>query len=59
MIDTPEVLEAVQDLWEGWTEMSVCPLLARQSDGGLVQVDVAQVKGLREGIDAWVKKSQA
>ncbi|EJT51109.1 hypothetical protein A1Q1_07704 [Trichosporon asahii var. asahii CBS 2479] len=34
-IDDPSSLEGVERVWEGWTEMSVCPLSARQSDGGL------------------------
>lgn len=57
VIDTAQVLDAVQDLWEGWTEMSVCPLSARQSDGGLVKVDLGQVRGLREGIASWCEKA--
>jgi phosphomevalonate kinase len=59
IIDTPQVLDSVQDLWEGWTEMSVCPLSARQSDGGLVKVDLEQVKGLKEGIAVWCGKAKA
>lgn len=34
-IDAPDVISVIEDLWESWTEMSVCPLSARQSDGGL------------------------
>jgi phosphomevalonate kinase len=58
VIDTPAVLEHVQDVWETWTEMSVCPLLARQSDGGLIRVDVATVAGLQQGISAWCEKAR-
>jgi phosphomevalonate kinase len=34
-LDDATVTSAVEGVWSAWTEMSVCPLSARQSDGGL------------------------
>lgn len=48
VVDRPEVITAVETVWSGWTEMSVCPLSARQSDGGLRTESVEGVKGLKE-----------
>ncbi|RXK37041.1 phosphomevalonate kinase [Tremella mesenterica] len=50
VLDHPEVIRRVEDIWEGWTEMSVCPLSARQSDGGLRVEDVDQVPGLKQAL---------
>ncbi|KAK8850738.1 phosphomevalonate kinase [Kwoniella newhampshirensis] len=49
-VDTPAVISAVDDLWSTWTEMSVCPLMAKQSDGGLKVERVENVKGLEEAL---------
>ncbi|WWD20903.1 phosphomevalonate kinase [Kwoniella shandongensis] len=49
-IDSPDVISAVDDLWSSWTEMSVCPLLAKQSDGGLRIESLEDVKGLKEAL---------
>lgn len=38
----------VEKVWSGWTEMSVCPLSARQSDGGLQRESMEDVRGLKE-----------
>ena len=48
-IDSPEVIKGVENVWASWTEMSVCPLSARQSDGGLVR-ETGQVRGLAEAL---------
>lgn len=53
IIDQPQVLADVEDLWENWAEMSVCPLMARQSDGGLISVKSGEVRGLKQGIEGW------
>lgn len=45
-VDAPGPVAAVEDVWNGWTEMSVCPLSARQSDGGLRTEQVDDVAGL-------------
>ncbi|EIW69267.1 hypothetical protein TREMEDRAFT_43897 [Tremella mesenterica DSM 1558] len=50
VLDHPEVIGRVEDIWEGWTEMSVCPLSARQSDGGLRVEDADQVPGLKQAL---------
>ncbi|WVW80725.1 phosphomevalonate kinase [Kwoniella bestiolae CBS 10118] len=50
IIDTPSVTSRVDKLWSEWTEMSVCPLLARQSDGGLKVERLSDVKGLAEAL---------
>ncbi|WRT70940.1 phosphomevalonate kinase [Kwoniella shivajii] len=50
VIDTPSVASRVDDLWSGWKEMSVCPLLARQSDEGLRIEKLDQVRGLKEAL---------
>lgn len=51
VIDEPVVVRGVEKIWEGWTEMSVCPLLARQSDGGLRSERLEGVEGLREAYE--------
>ncbi|WWC98436.1 phosphomevalonate kinase [Kwoniella sp. B9012] len=50
IVDTPSVVSRVDDLWSGWKEMSVCPLLAKQSDGGLKVEELDAVKGLKEAL---------
>jgi len=51
VIDSAEVVKGVEDVWRGWKEMSVCPLLARQSDGGLRRERLEGVLGLRAAIE--------
>jgi phosphomevalonate kinase len=46
VIDAPEVVAVMEDVWEGWTEMSVCPLKARQSDGGIRLESLDEISGL-------------
>lgn len=48
VIDTPEVVARVEEVWSGWTEMSVCPLSARQSDGGIQSETLDSVPGLKQ-----------
>ncbi|WVQ63430.1 phosphomevalonate kinase [Kwoniella botswanensis] len=50
IVDTPSVVSRVDKLWSGWKEMSVCPLLAKQSDGGLKVEELDAVKGLKEAL---------
>ncbi|WWC64941.1 phosphomevalonate kinase [Kwoniella dejecticola CBS 10117] len=50
IIDDPSVIARVDGLWSSWKEMSVCPLLARQSDGGLRVENVGEVAGLRAAL---------
>lgn len=50
-VDHPTPLAGVDKLWADWTEMDVCPLSAKQSDGGTRQEEVAEVKGLKEALD--------
>ncbi|OWT36152.1 phosphomevalonate kinase [Cryptococcus neoformans Bt1] len=50
-VDHPTPLAGVDKLWADWTEMDVCPLSAKQSDGGIRQEEVAEVKGLKEALD--------
>ncbi|KAL7420108.1 phosphomevalonate kinase [Cryptotrichosporon argae] len=50
VIDAPAVEAAVESVWAGWTEMSVCPLSARQSDGGLQRETVEHVRGLQKAL---------
>ncbi|KAL1408266.1 phosphomevalonate kinase [Vanrija albida] len=45
-VDDPAVITTVEDVWASWTEMSVSPLSARQSDGGLQRESAGQVRGL-------------
>lgn len=54
-VDEASVVSGVEDVWSSWTEMSVCPLSARQSDGGLLRVNHAsQVDGLEDALErAW------
>lgn len=50
-VDDDAVVSRVEDVWSSWTEMSVCPLSARQSDGGLQRVEKAsEVRGLEEAL---------
>lgn len=49
-IDHPTPLAGVDQLWADWTEMDVCPLSAKQSDGGIRQEEVAEVKGLEDAL---------
>jgi len=51
IIDHPAVIQKVDELWSAWEEMSVCPLLARQSDGGLRLEEMGSVLGLRGALD--------
>ncbi|ORY26808.1 hypothetical protein BCR39DRAFT_540302 [Naematelia encephala] len=51
VIDQPGVIQAVEDIWASWTEMSVCPLLASQSDGGLRLESLEAVRGLKEALE--------
>ncbi|WWC92561.1 phosphomevalonate kinase [Kwoniella dendrophila CBS 6074] len=51
IIDSPSVLSKVDNLWLEWKEMSVCPLLAKQSDGGLRVEDLKSVPGLKEALE--------
>ncbi|RSH77383.1 phosphomevalonate kinase [Apiotrichum porosum] len=45
-LDAKAPVASVETVWGGWSEMSVCPLSARQSDGGL-QLEMSQaVPGL-------------
>ena len=50
IIDRPSVLTAVEQVWSTWTELSVCPLSARQSDGGLRLERMDNVVGLKEAL---------
>ncbi|WVQ95433.1 phosphomevalonate kinase [Kwoniella sp. CBS 9459] len=50
VVDKPDVITRVDELWAGWTEMSVCPLSARQSDGGLRLENMDAVPGLEEAL---------
>lgn len=50
-IDHPTPIAGVDKLWAEWTEMDVCPLSAKQSDGGIRQEQVAEVKGLKEALE--------
>ncbi|KAK6906490.1 phosphomevalonate kinase [Kwoniella mangroviensis CBS 8507] len=50
IVDTPSVVSRVDNLWSGWKEMSVCPLLAKQSDDGLRLEELIAVKGLKEAL---------
>ncbi|TXT13320.1 hypothetical protein VHUM_00687 [Vanrija humicola] len=49
-VDDGAVINAVEDVWASWTEMSVSPLSARQSDGGLQVEDEAAVRGLADAL---------
>lgn len=51
IIDHPTPLAGVDQLWADWTEMDVCPLSAKQSDGGIRQEEVAEVKGLEDALN--------
>ncbi len=48
VIDQPSVLTSVEGVWAGWEELSVCPLTAKQSDGGIQSESLEGVKGLKE-----------
>ncbi|KAK1923300.1 ribosomal protein S5 domain 2-type protein [Papiliotrema laurentii] len=48
VIDAPHVVAAVERTWAEWREMSVCPLSAMQSDGGIQLERLEGVKGLKE-----------
>lgn len=48
VIDSPHVVDAVERTWAEWREMSVCPLSAMQSDGGIQLERLEGVKGLEE-----------
>ena len=48
VVDQPGVVSAVEDLWEGYEEVKVCPLVARESEGGL-RVE-SGVRGLKEAM---------
>lgn len=49
-LDAPSVTAAVENVWSAWTEMSVCPLSSRQSDGGL-QRETRAATGLAAALD--------
>jgi phosphomevalonate kinase len=49
-LDAPEPVAAVEGVWADWTEMSVCPLAARQSDGGL-QRETRAANGLAAALE--------
>ena len=51
VVDRPEVVQAVEDVWAKWEEMSVCPLMARQSDGGLRTEELERVEGLQDAME--------
>lgn len=51
VVGEPRVVSAVERVWEGWTELGVCPLMARQSDGGLRREILDGVRGLREAVE--------
>ena len=51
LVDHPEVVQGVERVWAGWEEMSVCPLLARQSDGGLRTEEIERVEGLQDAVE--------
>jgi phosphomevalonate kinase len=43
-----DTISQVESLWQGWKELSVCPLTSRADAGGLKFIeDVGSVKGLR------------
>ena len=46
VIATPGVVQGVEEIWMEWKEMSVCPLSARQSDGGLRREELGGIAGL-------------
>lgn len=48
VVDSPEVVAGVEGVWSNWTEMSVCPLSAKQSDGGIQVETLEGVHGLKE-----------
>ena len=47
------MLAQLQDLWAGWEELKVSPLLAMQSDGGLRLERADRVRGLREALEGY------
>ncbi|ORX40912.1 ribosomal protein S5 domain 2-type protein [Kockovaella imperatae] len=49
LIDSTSVIEAVEHVWSTYKEMSVCPLSARQSDGGL-KVESLSIPGLYDAM---------
>lgn len=49
-VDDPAVITTVEDVWASWTEMSVSPLSARQSDGGLQAEEEGAVRGLTDAL---------
>ena len=50
VIDSESVMSKVEGVFLRWSEMSVCPLSASQSDGGLKNESVEHVRGLREAL---------
>jgi len=47
----PSAINEVEDVWLGWTEMSVSPLMAEASvDHGLRVEEVEKVEGLVDAI---------
>ena len=53
VVDDGHVIKGVESLWATWEEMSVCPLSAKQSDGGLQVEEASYVQGLRDRTN-WV-----
>ncbi|WVQ86287.1 phosphomevalonate kinase [Cryptococcus sp. DSM 104549] len=51
IIDSPPTLTAIDTLWSTWTELSVCPLSSRQSDGGLRVEVLGEVEGLGKALE--------
>lgn len=50
-MDDPRVISGVERVWKSWTEMSVKPLKAGNSDGGLRAESIAGVEGLKEALE--------
>lgn len=43
----------VENIWQDWTEMAVGPLLARESNGGLLGIDrIEDIPGLQMALQA-------
>ena len=51
IVDDRRVISGVERVWKAWTEMSVKPLKAGNSDGGLRSETVDGVEGLKEALE--------